>query len=392
MSMVDLIDKFKKTTLRESVKQGVDKVPMSELEPLDNKRDVEKRNQDEKAEITEVKAQVRSKIEEYGVKYLFRLLTQAQLEVLYSPFEEKGTDDEPVPKRNKMYLIRKLTKKVLALSLNNYVKNFASKDPYKSIIAPHVVTKPENFVSQLPVDIRNTGFEMFLWDTPVVTLKKMVADLKLDTDSNTPDFLIKCILTGKVPKPKKAKPVVVEFCETKQKLSKKLSYQDIFQHYYLEELQDFCREKEIKISGTKREVIQRIMLFLRGEYVPSTKTTKTPDTAAAKKPTKAEKPAPAAAEVEEESSEDEEGEDDEEELDTPQSKVGEQAESDEEDDDTEDVAVKPVAKAEKPPKPVESAPKTVTPAEKKKNTTEKIAKQATPTTPNKSKKTGNQST
>jgi hypothetical protein len=48
----------------------------------------------------------------------------------------------------------------------------------------------------------------------------------------------------------------------KPKLSEGVTYDDVFQWYNLSELQEFARDNSLKVSGKKKELIQRILNFL----------------------------------------------------------------------------------------------------------------------------------
>jgi len=48
-------------------------------------------------------------------------------------------------------------------------------------------------------------------------------------------------------------------------IAKGVTYQDMFQLYSREELQDWCRDNNLKVSGTKPEFIDRILAFLDEE-------------------------------------------------------------------------------------------------------------------------------
>lgn len=62
-------------------------------------------------------------------------------------------------------------------------------------------------------------------------------------------------------KKKKKAPVVIK----KPGFKKGVTYQEYYDAYYSKELQDWCREQKIKVSGNKKEVIRRIIRFLNGD-------------------------------------------------------------------------------------------------------------------------------
>jgi len=50
----------------------------------------------------------------------------------------------------------------------------------------------------------------------------------------------------------------------KKPIEKGITYEDIFQHYYVEEVKDWCKAHNLKTSGRKKELIKRILDFLEG--------------------------------------------------------------------------------------------------------------------------------
>jgi hypothetical protein len=58
------------------------------------------------------------------------------------------------------------------------------------------------------------------------------------------------------------KTKTTKLSKKKPKLEEGVTYADVYQWYYLAELQEFARKRELKVSGTKRELILRILAFL----------------------------------------------------------------------------------------------------------------------------------
>jgi len=93
--------------------------------------------------------------------------------------------------------------------------------------------------------------------------------MKLEKDPSAAPgklVLIEAIITNEViQKQEKKKKKVQKVSKTKPDLVKGVEYQDVFQHYYLEELVEFAKKNGLKVSGTKKELIQRIIAWLEGD-------------------------------------------------------------------------------------------------------------------------------
>jgi hypothetical protein len=61
---------------------------------------------------------------------------------------------------------------------------------------------------------------------------------------------------------RKKKPSKVRLSKKKPTLIEGVTYEDVFQWYNLCELQAFAREKGIRVSGKKKELIERVLAFL----------------------------------------------------------------------------------------------------------------------------------
>eukprot|EP01117_Protostelium_nocturnum_P006109 TRINITY_DN2201_c0_g1_i3.p1 TRINITY_DN2201_c0_g1~~TRINITY_DN2201_c0_g1_i3.p1 ORF type:complete len:334 (+),score=144.22 TRINITY_DN2201_c0_g1_i3:107-1108(+) len=115
---------------------------------------------------------------------------------------------------------------------------------------------------------------------------------------------------------------LVEYCEknglpksgTKKEIKKGVTYQDIFQHYYLTELVEYCEKNGLPKSGTKKELIKKILASFNDEEKSSKKKAEKSNKKAPKRKSTSKR------ETEEESKEEEEGEGEEQEQEEEQTK------------------------------------------------------------------------
>jgi len=79
-------------------------------------------------------------------------------------------------------------------------------------------------------------------------------------------MLVEAIATQEIPKPKaKQEPVAVVVSKKKRSIRAGISFEDIFHHYTVEDLDAWCREHGVKTSGPKKKIILRILDYLAGD-------------------------------------------------------------------------------------------------------------------------------
>jgi len=126
----------------------------------------------------------------------------------------------------------------------------------------------EDLVRQVSDLVRALGAEAFWNSFDVSLLHSVTADLKLKAKgTNSKRKLVESILTNSDPEkaePKKKKRKIT-YSKKKKPLEKGVTYDDIFQHYYVNEVRDYCKANGLKSSGKKKELINRILAYLNGE-------------------------------------------------------------------------------------------------------------------------------
>eukprot|EP01114_Cavostelium_apophysatum_P006484 TRINITY_DN1780_c0_g2_i1.p2 TRINITY_DN1780_c0_g2~~TRINITY_DN1780_c0_g2_i1.p2 ORF type:complete len:298 (+),score=96.84 TRINITY_DN1780_c0_g2_i1:1710-2603(+) len=110
------------------------------------------------------------------------------------------------------------------------------------------------------------GSEVFFARFEVPFLKELMRDMELETNSvASKNSLVRAII-DQTDAEKATRPnTEIKFSKSKKEIAKGITYQDIFQWYKVEEVRDWCRDNELKVSGTKPELINRVLAFLDGD-------------------------------------------------------------------------------------------------------------------------------
>jgi len=160
----------------------------------------------------------------------------------------------------------------------------------------------KELVSQLISLIQLLGAETFLSRFEVPLLKSLMRDMKLECDTTSKVAIVEAITQHKDAKstaPLKPKGIV--FSKVKPDIEAGVTYQDLFQHYFVDELSDYCRDNDLKISGNKPDLIKRIIASFeedkenqsksksKGKKIEASKSKKTVEESKSKKETTKEK-------------------------------------------------------------------------------------------------------
>jgi len=135
-------------------------------------------------------------------------------------------------------------------------------------------TKKKELVEQAVELVNNFGLQTFFSKFDVPFLKDCLADLNLKCSTESKVKIIQA-LSSQTDAVGDGASREVKFSKDKKTIKKGISYQDIFQHYYFEEIQEWCRENDLKVSGTKPDLIKRILSFLDGD-IENTKAVNRP--------------------------------------------------------------------------------------------------------------------
>jgi len=137
-------------------------------------------------------------------------------------------------------------------------------------------TGVDKLASQLTNQIEYEAASAFLESLPNDLLLDVAFDMKLSEASATAatGTVVEAILTNtevkelKKPAPKKKS---VKVSKTKPKIAKGVTYDDLFQWYTVDEIRDFAKDNELLVSGSKKDLIKRILSWFEGDKENTTK-------------------------------------------------------------------------------------------------------------------------
>ncbi|KAM9964266.1 hypothetical protein ACTFIW_004022 [Dictyostelium discoideum] len=192
-----------------------------------------------------------------GLKSYLQQMSQANLTTLYASVRPPLAEGEKDLKKAKVFLTKRITLAVVE-DFNAYFNQLSGEDAqiFHSMTSSKI---PSKIVEELTL----VGLEIFLFTVQAKVLSEICAELKYDVQSNNPTLMVTSILMGAVPPKKETQPKKITFSKTKPRsLKKGLTYHDIFQHFYVDELSEYCRKHGMKVSGNKKDLINRILRFL----------------------------------------------------------------------------------------------------------------------------------
>lgn len=174
-----------------------------------------------------------------------------------------------------MVLQKRLGEAIQKAGVRNFFSKHFTAEQLKEVLASVEITSASTTKDTLVKEIEETfniiGMEVFLSHFDVTFLQEVMAQLKLKVHStwlfldwpikcttDSKDKIVYAIATNTYAQKGPAPTRDVEFSSSKKVLSpllahflqtikKGITYQDIFQHYYLEEIQDWCRTNGLKV-------------------------------------------------------------------------------------------------------------------------------------------------
>jgi len=208
----------------------------------------------------EIAEELSKAVEMVGIRHITYKMKLADLTEICSDLDLKTEND------SKSQLHKRLYQAVGRNGLGTIIEKM--KKEHVLLFIEYLEVEPATsgkLVKQLEKEIRTAGLEVFLSKFGVETLQNICDDLKILADTSSPSALISAIIHGKLPPKKVVQRVVPKITKTKPVLKKGVTVDNILQHYYKEELDAFCRENHLAVSGRKRELAKRIVQFVNGE-------------------------------------------------------------------------------------------------------------------------------
>jgi len=123
----------------------------------------------------------------------------------------------------------------------------------------------EKLVQQAVDAFHLVGIQAFLSKFEVSFLQQCMENLKLKYNTDSKAKIVYALATQTSAKRDKVDRPEATFSDEKKSIKKGITYEDIFQHYFLDELVEWSKENGLKCSGKKKEVIIRILAFLGGD-------------------------------------------------------------------------------------------------------------------------------
>jgi len=220
---------------------------------------------------TQMVERINASIEKSGVTILFETMKRDDLKSLATQVNVhfKESDNQ----NSKAVLAKKLKDKIQDVGffedlLAEYADTALLNKLCQTLDETPESTNKDVLVRQVVGIINSLGAEQFWNSFDVNVLHNVTADLKLKAKgTNSKRKLVDSILTNSNPEkaePKKKKRKIT-YSKKKKPLEKGITYDDIFQHYYVNEVRDYCKANGLKSSGKKKELINRILAYLNGE-------------------------------------------------------------------------------------------------------------------------------
>lgn len=208
-----------------------------------------------------------------GVRQLVSLFKLATLKEICEPLELDLSKNNP---NHKGTYQKRLKEKMVEMGIADFLNEFMDEKRLKIFVetlgeAPEGKDK-KTLVEQATRLINFTGISTFLSTFDTHFLQELMSEMKLKCKTDNKTTILEAIAMQTDARSEESSKDREDLTFSKEKLpiKKGITYQDIFQHYNVEELVDYCRENELKVSGKKPILINRILDFLDGDLENTT--------------------------------------------------------------------------------------------------------------------------
>jgi len=123
----------------------------------------------------------------------------------------------------------------------------------------------EDFVEGIMQNVYTFGLQNLFSAFTITELKLFCVDCELTVRSSSKEVILDCLIEQKDFRKIKKKTVNRTKLTKKPKIKKGVKAIDLTSWFIRTELDDYCRSKGIKLGGSKKEVVERIILFLDGD-------------------------------------------------------------------------------------------------------------------------------
>jgi hypothetical protein len=148
----------------------------------------------------------------------------------------------------------------------------------------------DDFVEGIMQNIYTFGLQNLFSAFTITELKLFCVDCQLTVRSSSKEVLLDCLIEQKDFRKAKKKSVQKTKLTEKPKIKKGVKAIDLKSWFLRSELEDWCRKKGIKVGGSKKDIVERIILYLDGErgnkVFPRVKGEDASENSADKKPKK----------------------------------------------------------------------------------------------------------
>jgi len=196
-------------------------------------------------------------MEEGGVKTFIESLKRDELKSASTGCELKWEKDDN--KNSKSVLTRKLYEKIMKMGFDNYLEKHGNKNLlniFSDVLDIEIEedTEKEDLRKQIAAAVRAFGMETFFWKFDTSILLEIMKELNLKTrGSNSKRKLVEAIVANKsIKKEPVKKKGKLSYSKTKKPIEEGITYDDIFQHYYVEEIREYCKAHGLKSAGKKK--------------------------------------------------------------------------------------------------------------------------------------------
>jgi len=205
-----------------------------------------------------------------SVKYFVEQLSRDQLAAAVEPLNIDHKHNNP---KSMKVLSKRLREYLLEHNIGSYLEEHATLEQlqgYAESLQIKVTSKDKkDYIAYIVEEAERNGMELFLQSFAEDVLRDIVFEMKLEKDplaTHAKSVLIECIMENKeAPEKEKKKKEKIVFSKSKKEIKSGITYQDIFQHYHVDELDEWCRDNGLKTTGTKKEIINRILAWLAGD-------------------------------------------------------------------------------------------------------------------------------